>query len=42
VIELFVVGTAVVPMNAGGGVARPALVLLANDAEPVKTEEEGE
>jgi uncharacterized protein YbjQ (UPF0145 family) len=42
VIELFVVGTAVVPMNAGGGVARPALVLLANDVEPEKTEEEGE
>jgi uncharacterized protein YbjQ (UPF0145 family) len=34
VIELFVVGTAVVPMTgaAGGGLARPALVLSANDA----------
>jgi uncharacterized protein YbjQ (UPF0145 family) len=39
VIELFVVGTAVVPMNAGGGVARPALVMLANDAVPELTEE---
>jgi uncharacterized protein YbjQ (UPF0145 family) len=33
VIELFVVGTAVVPMTgAGAGLARPALVLSANDA----------
>ena len=32
VIELFVVGTAVVPTNAGGGVGRPILVLSANDA----------
>jgi uncharacterized protein YbjQ (UPF0145 family) len=33
VIELFVVGTAVVPMEGtAGGVARPALVLSANDA----------
>ncbi|MFI5296926.1 MAG: heavy metal-binding domain-containing protein [Polyangiales bacterium] len=31
VIELFVVGTAVVPHSAGGGVARPMLVLSAND-----------
>jgi uncharacterized protein YbjQ (UPF0145 family) len=32
-IELFVIGTAVVPMSAGGGgVARPELVLSANDA----------
>jgi uncharacterized protein YbjQ (UPF0145 family) len=38
VIELFVVGTAVVPTNAGGGLARPALVMLANDAAPVVSE----
>jgi uncharacterized protein YbjQ (UPF0145 family) len=33
VIELFVVGTAVVPMSAGAGLTRPMLVLSANDAE---------
>jgi uncharacterized protein YbjQ (UPF0145 family) len=32
VIELFVVGTAVVPMAGGAGLPRPALVLSANDA----------
>ncbi|MGZ5969430.1 MAG: heavy metal-binding domain-containing protein, partial [Polyangiales bacterium] len=31
VIELFVVGTAVVPISAGGDVPRPFLVLSAND-----------
>jgi uncharacterized protein YbjQ (UPF0145 family) len=31
VIELFVVGTAVVPTNAGGDLPRPFLVLSAND-----------
>jgi uncharacterized protein YbjQ (UPF0145 family) len=40
VIELFVVGTAVVPMNSGGGVGRPILVLSANDA--VASNEGGE
>jgi uncharacterized protein YbjQ (UPF0145 family) len=40
VIELFVVGTAVVPMAvpAGGGLARPALVLSANDVPALGTE----
>jgi uncharacterized protein YbjQ (UPF0145 family) len=40
VIELFVVGTAVVPMAvpAGGGLARPALVLSANDVPAIGTE----
>jgi uncharacterized protein YbjQ (UPF0145 family) len=31
-IELFVIGTAVVPMAGGGDLARPELVLMANDA----------
>jgi uncharacterized protein YbjQ (UPF0145 family) len=40
-IELFVVGTAVVPMGqGGGGIGRPALVLSANDA--VVAEGEGQ
>jgi hypothetical protein len=34
VIELFVVGTAVVPMSGSTGLGRPLLVLSANDAEP--------
>jgi uncharacterized protein YbjQ (UPF0145 family) len=34
VIELFVVGTAVVPTNAGGGVGRPVLTLMANEPPP--------
>ena len=33
-IELFVVGTAVVPMSSGAGLARPILVMSANDAAP--------
>jgi uncharacterized protein YbjQ (UPF0145 family) len=36
VIELFVVGTAVVPMPGAGGIARPALVMSANDAAAVE------
>jgi uncharacterized protein YbjQ (UPF0145 family) len=40
VIELFVIGTAVVPTPGGGGLARPLLVLSANDAET--TQEAGE
>ena len=33
-IELFVVGTAVIPSEAGGGLPKPFLVLPGND-EPV-------
>jgi hypothetical protein len=40
VIELFVVGTAVVPTNAGGGVARPMLVLSAGETEPKESNRE--
>jgi uncharacterized protein YbjQ (UPF0145 family) len=40
ILELFVLGTAVVPMQGGGEVARPQLVLTANDAMPVAKEAE--
>jgi uncharacterized protein YbjQ (UPF0145 family) len=42
VIELFVVGTAVVPSDAGGDLPRPVLVMSAADAEAPKGEGEGE
>jgi len=38
VIELFVVGTAVVPSEAGGGLPKPFLVLSANDAPEAVTD----
>ena len=41
-IELFVIGTAVVPTDAGGGVAPPTLVRVMNEAPPSKGGGEGE
>lgn len=40
IVELFVLGTAVVPMGGGGEVPRPRLVLTANDRVVVKKEGE--
>jgi uncharacterized protein YbjQ (UPF0145 family) len=39
VIELFVIGTAVVPTEAGGDLGDPQLILSANDIVPTKGEE---
>ncbi len=42
IIELFVIGTAVVPTDAGGALGKPVLVLSANDAVKVTSAGGGE